>query len=83
MPPEVAERLAEVVVPLADRLVGTEQPSPRELRDEQDADAPERDPVQPAVARERRAKAPLLEEGEHERREQDRRAERDRLNAVA
>ncbi len=85
VPPQVAKRLPDVVAPLTDGGVGTEQvlrrPSGRELDDEQCDGERRDDAVQPAESRDRRAQAARFEDREHERREEDGRAEGDRLHA--
>ena len=84
VPPQVAQRVAHVVAPIADRRIGAEQILRCVSEDEpthEDGDGePADEPVQPAKSRDRRAQAARLEDREQERREQDGRSERDRLH---
>ena len=82
MPPEVSKRLAELVRPLADGLVGAEQATTRRGLDgdHREGGAGD-DPVQPPEPRERGRDGRPVEEREDEGREEDRRREGDGLHA--
>ena len=73
VPPQVPKRLADLVRPLADGLVGAEQASSRSgLQGEDGEGTAGDDPVQPAEPPERGRDARPLEHSEDERREEDR-----------
>ena len=84
MPDEVVEHLAERVARVPDHLVRAEEvverAARREKSDRAEHDQRCEDAVEAAVARDRITSPALLEDREHERREQDRRDERERLH---